>query len=100
MLSAIDISPETIAELCEKWHIRKLAVFGSALRDDFSEDSDVDILVEFEPEHTPGFFALFDLEQALSQMMASRPIDIVTYAAINKHLRPSILDSAKTLFPL
>ena len=98
MLPSIDISEKSIADLCEKWHIRKLAVFGSALRHDFSKDSDVDILVEFEPEHTPGFFDLYDLEQALSQVMANRPIDIVTYRAINKHLRPSILDSAKTLY--
>ena len=45
-----------IVELCRRYHIRKLALFGSVLRDDFRPDSDVDVLVEFEPGHVPGFW--------------------------------------------
>ncbi|MBC7223918.1 MAG: nucleotidyltransferase domain-containing protein, partial [Anaerolineae bacterium] len=50
----IDVPREQIAEFCQRNHIRRLAVFGSALRADFDESSDIDILVEFEPGHTPG----------------------------------------------
>ena len=56
----IELSKEKIADFCRRHRIRKLAVFGSALREDFRPDSDLDVLVEFEPEHTPGlaFFAM------------------------------------------
>ena len=50
----VEIPQEKIAELCRRHHIRKLSLFGSVLRDDFAPDSDVDVLVEFEPEHVPG----------------------------------------------
>lgn len=56
----LDISREQIAEFCRRHHIRWLAVYGSALRDDFGPDSDVDVLVEFEPGRTPGL-AFFEL---------------------------------------
>ena len=56
----VDLDRRVIAAFCRRHHIRKLAVFGSALRDDFRPDSDVDLLVEFEPEHTPGLIRLGD----------------------------------------
>ena len=54
----LDLDRKVIAAFCRRHHIRRLAVFGSALRDDFRPDSDVDLLVEFEPEHTPGLIRL------------------------------------------
>jgi len=62
---AIDIDRERLAELCRRHHIRRLALFGSVLRPDFRSDSDVDVLVEFAPGHTPGF-AFFSIQEELS----------------------------------
>ena len=63
--SNLEVPDDAISALCRRHHIRKLSFFGSVLRDDFGPDSDVDVLLEFEPGHEPGFFALFDIEQEL-----------------------------------
>lgn len=54
---------EQIAQFCERHHIRRLSLFGSVLRGDFGPQSDIDVLVEFESGHVPGFFRLFDMEE-------------------------------------
>jgi uncharacterized protein len=74
--SHIAIPGEKIAALCRRYHIRKLAFFGSVLRDDFRPDSDVDILVEFEPGHVPGL-AFFEIERELSDILG-RKVDLST----------------------
>jgi predicted nucleotidyltransferase len=83
-----------LAAFCEKYHIRKLALFGSILRDDFSAASDVDVLVEFDTGHTPDFFRLYQLEEELSALFEGRRIDLVTYKALNRHLRDDVLAKA------
>ncbi len=70
----IQIPKERITDFCQRHHIRKLAIFGSALRDDFGPDSDVDVLVEFEPGHVPGL-AFFGIEQELSAILG-RKVDL------------------------
>ncbi len=65
-----------LAAFCRKHHIRRLAFFGSVLRDDFGPESDVDVLVEFEPGHVPGL-AFFAMEQELSQLLG-RKVDLNT----------------------
>ena len=60
--STIDLSQEKIAQFCRRNHIRKLSVFGSFLREDFEGDSDIDILVEFSPDHIPGLIRLAGME--------------------------------------
>lgn len=92
------IPRDRLAALCERWHIRKLALFGSALRGDFRPDSDVDVLVEFEPGHTPDFFAWFELETELSALVNGRPVDLVTTGALNRHLRAPVLASAEVIY--
>ena len=72
----IEIPAEALAELCRRYHIRQLALFGSVLRDDFSLDSDVDVLVEFEPEAHIGFMALSRIQRELSALL-QRPVDLV-----------------------
>jgi predicted nucleotidyltransferase len=91
-------SQTQLASICQKYHIKKLALFGSVLRDDFSDDSDVDVLVEFEKGHTPDFFILYDIEQALSSVFGGRKIDLVTYRALNHHLRGRILATAQVQY--
>jgi len=74
----IHLSPECIAAFCQKHGIRRLAVFGSALRDDFRPDSDVDILVEFEPDRIPTLFDIAGMEQELSMLLGGRTVDLRT----------------------
>ncbi len=70
--------PDALAELCRRYHISKLALFGSVLRLDFRPESDIDVLVEFEPGQTPGL-AFFDIEAELSQLLGRR-VDLNTPA--------------------
>lgn len=78
--------------------MRRVAFFGSVLRDDFRPDSDVDVLVEFEPGATPGFFAMEDLRAELSALLAGRAVDLVTPAALHPLLRERILSLAVEQF--
>ena len=75
--------------ICRRYHVVRLAVFGSVLREDFGPDSDVDMLVEFEPGMTPGF-GFIRLERELSDLVG-RPVDLVTFKALNRHLREDVL---------
>ena len=92
------IDREKIAHFCRRHHIRKLALFGSVLRDDFRPDSDVDVLVEFEPEHTPGFIRLFQIEEELSQLVEGRKLDLVTPGFLNRRIRDKVLSQAQVQY--
>ncbi|MFL5259173.1 MAG: nucleotidyltransferase family protein [Hyphomicrobiales bacterium] len=87
-----------IAELCRLFHVRRLDVFGSAARGtDFTEESDIDFLVEYGPEHAPGLREYFDLRDALSRLL-EREIDLVEMSAIrNPYLRAEIEHSRQLL---
>lgn len=92
----IDIPAEKVAEFCRKNHIRRLALFGSVLRDDFRPDSDVDVLVEFEPGCTPGF-AFFGLQEELSALLG-RQVDLNTPGFLSDYIRDDILREAEVLY--
>ena len=62
----IEVPISQIKQLCQKYHINKFALFGSVLRDDFSPNSDIDVLVEFQPEHTPGFINFYQIQEEIS----------------------------------
>jgi len=87
----IEIPTEKIAEFCRRNHIRRLAFFGSFLRDDFGPDSDIDILVEYEPGRAPGFLCLFEMEEGLSALLGGRRVDLVTEGFLNRRLRDRVL---------
>ena len=89
----IFISKNKIAEFCQYHHIRKLSLFGSVLRDDFTEDSDLDFLVEFEPEHIPGLIRLAGMELELSEIIG-RKADLRTVAELSYHFRQEVVDSS------
>ena len=93
MIARLDIDKKKIADFCKKNHIRRLALFGSVLRDDFGPDSDVDVLVEFEPDHVPGldFFAMQD---ELS-LILGRKVDLNTPKFLSKYFRNDILAQAE-----
>lgn len=72
------IFKEELAQFCQRHHIRKLSLFGSVLRDDFTPESDIDFLVEFEPGKTPGYFKIVSMEMELSELLEGRKIDLRT----------------------
>lgn len=92
----IDIPKEQIADFCRKHGIRKIALFGSALRDDFMPESDVDVLVEFEPGHTPGL-AFFTMQRELSEILG-RKVDLNTAGDLSPHFRDEVLSEAQVLY--
>jgi len=90
----IDMPEEKIAEFCKRHHIRRLALFGSALREDFTPDSDVDVLVEFEPGTRVGMIRLAGIELELSRIL-SRKVDMNTPGFISKYYREEVLAEAE-----
>ena len=70
----IKVNQDQIAEFCRRHHIRKLSFFGSVLREDFGPESDVDVLVEFDPDHVPGILGMARLERELSTLLQEKLI--------------------------
>jgi uncharacterized protein len=89
----IDIPQEQLGEFCQRHHISKLALFGSVLRDDFSPESDIDILAEFSLQHIPGLIGLSAMEQELSAIL-QRKVDLRTPEDLSSYFRQEVLDSA------
>jgi predicted nucleotidyltransferase len=89
-MSKIAISPDQLAEFCRRHHILRLSFFGSALREDFSPESDVDVLVEFEPGYVPGFIRLFEIEQEFSGLIGGAKPDFVTFKALNHRIQDGV----------
>lgn len=94
----VDINRSALAQFCRQHHVRRLAFFGSVLREDFRPDSDVDVLVEFEPGHTPGFFALDAMQTELSSLLGGRKVDLVTEKFLNHRLRRRVLAGAEVAY--
>jgi predicted nucleotidyltransferase len=92
----IEIPREAIAEFCRRHRIRRLALFGSILREDFRPQSDVDVLVEFEPGATPGF-AFFGMQDELSEILG-RKVDLNTPQCLSKYFRDEVLREAQELY--
>lgn len=83
---------ERIAEFCRKHHIKKLAIFGSVLRPDFRDDSDIDVLVEFEPGKVPGL-DFFSMQDELSEILG-RKVDLNTPECLSRYFRAKVLNEA------
>lgn len=93
----IAIRQDQLAEFCGRNHVRRLALFGSILRDDFRPDSDVDVLVEFEPGQVPGMLRMAGLEMELSAMFG-RKVDLRTPAELSRHFRGQVLKEAEVQY--
>ncbi len=93
----MDISREAIAAFCRRNHIRRLALFGSVLRDDFRPDSDVDVLVEFEPDTRIGLIGLSGLELQLSDILR-RKVDLRTPADLSRYFRDEVMAAAEVQY--
>lgn len=97
MTNEIMIDKEQISEFCRKHNINKLALFGSILGDNFRDESDIDVLVEFEPGMEPGLFALAAMERELS-LMLGRSADLRTPEDLSRLFRDDVVSSAEVLY--
>lgn len=95
MIHGIDIPAARIADLCRSHRIRKLSIFGSILRDDFRPDSDIDVLVEFEPGATPGF-GFFGIQEELAEILG-RKVDLNTPGFLSRYFRDEVMREAQVL---
>jgi len=92
------IPKAALAGFCRRNRVRKLSLFGSVLRDDFSPESDIDVLVEFEAGCEPGFFGLFDMEQELSALLGGRKVDLRTPQDLSRYFRDEVLALAEVVY--
>jgi len=95
--SHIDVPKEQIAEFCRRNHIRRLALFGSVLRDDFGPDSDVDVLVEFEPGARVGLMRLAGMEIELGDLLGHK-VDLNTPGFLSRYFRDQVLAEAEVQY--
>ena len=95
-MARIPVDRKKIADFCRRHHIRRLALFGSVLREDFRPESDVDVLVEFEPGRAPGL-AFFTMEAELSALLGRR-VDLNTPQFVSPHFRERGLAEAETQY--
>lgn len=90
----IDMPKEKLAVFCKKWHVRKLSLFGSVLRDDFRPESDVDMLVVFEEGHVPGLITLSGMELELGDLLG-RKVDLRTPEDLSGYFREEVVRTAE-----
>ncbi len=90
----LKLPAEYLEEFCRKYHITRLSLFGSALRDDFKPESDIDILVQFEAGHVPGFIKLAGMELELGKMLG-RKVDLRTAEDLSPYFRDEVVKQAK-----
>jgi predicted nucleotidyltransferase len=93
----IDFPISTIQEFCQRYPVRELSVFGSALRCDFNSSSDIDLLVDFKPRAQVGFLTLSRMERELSRILES-PVDLVPIRGLKSKIRKVILSNARVLY--
>jgi predicted nucleotidyltransferase len=93
----LSVDDAFFAEFARAHGIRRIALYGSALRDDFRPDSDVDLLVEFYAEHTPGLLHLAQMELELEDAL-SRPVDLRTPEDLSPYFRDQVTSSARPLY--
>jgi uncharacterized protein len=97
-MQILDKNKEKIARFCHEKHIRRLAIFGSALRPDFCPESDIDVLVEFEADHIPGLFGIARLERELSMLFNGRKVDLRTPEDLSRYFRQQVLEEAEVQY--
>lgn len=96
-ISSLNIPIDAIVALCERYQVCELALFGSVLRHDFRDDSDVDVLVEFKPEAQIGFLALSRMQRELSELF-HRPVDVVSKMGLKPKIKHEVLSTMRVLY--
>lgn len=92
-----EIPKDLIEDFCKRHHIKKLSLFGSYLRDDFGPESDIDVLVEFDPEHIPTLFDVAGMEIELSEALG-RKVDLRTPQDLSKYFRDEVVAKAEVQY--
>ena len=95
-VQSINIPDDAIIDFCERHHIVKLSLFGSVLSEDFTPESDVDVLVVFDPEHIPGW-EFVSMQDELSEIM-EREVDLHTPNSLSRHFRDEVLQVAQVVY--
>jgi uncharacterized protein len=95
--SGVSVSDRALAAFCRRNGVARLALFGSVLRDDFSEESDIDVLVEFEPGHIPGLLRVAAMEMELGQLLG-REVELRTYEDLSRFFRDQVRATARPLY--
>jgi len=98
MNKKIKLPKEKIIEFCKENFIIKLSLFGSALRDDFNDNSDIDILVEFDKDHIPGFIRLANIQRKLSDLLGGKNVDVRTPNELSPYFRDKVLEAAEVQY--
>ena len=94
----LSIPKDELAAFCRANGIRRLSIFGSALRADFGPDSDVDVLVEFAPGRTPGLLGIAGMEIELSALFGGRKVDMRTPEDLSRYFRQEVVDTAEVQY--
>jgi predicted nucleotidyltransferase len=95
--ASIAVNPDQIAAFCQRHRIRKLSLFGSALRDDFGPESDVDVLVEFEEGVVVTLFDMGAMQIELSELLG-REVDLKTAGSLSRYFRQDVIDAAQAVY--
>ncbi len=93
----INVPTLIVQQFCQRYHIQKLSLFGSVLREDFTAESDVDILVEFDPANVPGLFCLATMQDELSKVL-QRLVDLRTPSELSSYFRDRVMAEAMTIY--
>lgn len=93
-----EIPKEIVRDFCRRHHIKKLAVFGSYLREDFGPESDIDFLVEFDPKHIPGLLGIARMERELSGLLGGRKVDLRTAQDLSRYFRDQVVAAAEVQY--
>ncbi|HVX18262.1 MAG TPA: nucleotidyltransferase domain-containing protein [Acidimicrobiales bacterium] len=94
----IEVDEGALADYCRGHGIRRLGLFGSVGREDFTDDSDIDVLVEFEPERVPGLLRIATMELELSVLLGGREVELRTYEDLSRYFRDEVRASARLLY--
>ena len=98
MKSQLAIPTTELAAFCRARGVRRLAIFGSALRADFGPESDIDVLVEFVPGRAPGLLGVAGMEIELSALFDGRKVDVRTPQDLSRYFRQEVLDTAEVQY--
>lgn len=98
MRARLSFDREKLAELCRRHHIRRLSLFGSTLKGTDRPDSDVDLLVEFEPDARPTFLTMAQIERELSPLLGGRKVDLRTANDLSRYFRDEVVRTAQVQY--
>ncbi|WP_295435993.1 nucleotidyltransferase domain-containing protein [uncultured Thiodictyon sp.] len=98
MHRAMNLNVDALAQFCKRHHIRRLSLFGSQLKGTARSDSDLDLLVEFEPEHMPGLLGISGMEIELSDLLGGKRVDLRTAADLSHYFRDEVVRMAEVQY--